>query len=138
VPQHPHLFAASVAENVRMGRPGATDHEVRRALVDAGLDGVVASLPEGIDTMLGERGTGLSAGERQRVAIARAFIRDAPLLLLDEPTAGLDGETEELVLSAVRRLMAGRTVLMAAHRPTLLALADRVVWLSREPEEVTA
>ncbi len=79
--------------------------------------------------MLGERGAGLSAGERQRVALARAFVRDAPLLLLDEPTANLDGDTEREVLDAVRRLAAGRTVILAAHRPALLALADRVVWI---------
>jgi ATP-binding cassette subfamily C protein CydCD len=129
VPQHPHLFAASIAENIRMGRPGATDDEVRRALTDAGLDEVVARLPDGLGTMLGENGAGLSAGERQRVALARAFIRQAPLLVLDEPTAGLDGETEASVLTAVRHLVEGHTVLMAAHRPTLLALADRTVWL---------
>jgi thiol reductant ABC exporter CydD subunit len=129
VPQHPHLFAASIAENIRMGRPGATDGEVWRALTDAGLDEVVARLPDGPGTMLGENGAGLSAGERQRVALARAFVRQAPLLVLDEPTAGLDGETEASVLTAVRHLVEGRTVLMAAHRPTLLALADHTVWL---------
>ncbi len=80
--------------------------------------------------MLGTEGAGLSAGERQRVALARAFLRDAPLLLLDEPTANLDGATEESVLSAVRRLMIGRTVVMAAHRPSLLAVSDRVVRLA--------
>ena len=80
--------------------------------------------------MLGEAGAGLSTGERQRVALARAFLRDAPLLLLDEPTANLDGETEASVLEAVRRLMRGRTVVMAAHRPSLLAMADRVIYLS--------
>jgi ABC-type multidrug transport system fused ATPase/permease subunit len=79
---------------------------------------------------LGTDGAGLSTGERQRVALARAFLRDAPLLLLDEPTANLDGRTEEGVLEAVRRLAAGRTVVVAAHRPSLLALADRVVHLS--------
>ena len=79
---------------------------------------------------LGTEGAGLSAGERQRVALARAFLRDAPLLLLDEPTANLDGRTEEGVLSAVRRLMVGRTVVMAAHRPALLAVCDRVVRLA--------
>ncbi len=81
-------------------------------------------------TVLGHDGAGLSAGERQRVALARAFLRDAPLLLLDEPTANLDGRTEESVLAAVRRLMVGRTVVIVAHRPSLLALADRVVHLA--------
>jgi thiol reductant ABC exporter CydD subunit len=130
VPQHPHLFARSIADNVRLGSPDATDEQVRTAIADAGLDDVVARLPQGLQTVLGQDGAGLSAGERQRLALARAFVRDAPLLLLDEPTANLDGKTEEGVLAAVRRLMAGRTVLIVAHRPALLALADRVVNLA--------
>ncbi len=138
VPQRPHLFACSIADNVRLGRPGATDDEVRCALADAGLDRVVARLPEGVETRLGHDGTGLSAGERQRVALARAFLRNAPLLLLDEPTANLDGRTEENVLAAVGRLMTGRTVVIVAHRPSLLALADRVVDLTRAPTPVAA
>ena len=129
VPQRPHLFARSIADNVRLGRPDATDDQVRAAMTDAGLDEVVARLPDGIGTRLGPDGAGLSAGERQRVALARAFVRDAPLLLLDEPTANLDGRTEQALLAAVRRLMAGRTVLIVAHRPSLLALADRVIYL---------
>ena len=130
VPQRPHLFARSIADNVRLGRPDATDDQVRVAMTDAGLDEVVARLPDGILTTLGPDGAGLSAGERQRVALARAFVRDAPLLLLDEPTANLDGRTEQALLAAVRRLMAGRTVVIVAHRPSLLALADRVIHLS--------
>jgi ABC-type multidrug transport system fused ATPase/permease subunit len=130
VPQRTHLFARTIAENIRLGRPGATDADVDAAVHAAGLDGVVAGLPDGLRTDLGEGGVGLSTGERQRVALARAFVRDAPLLLLDEPTANLDGETEAVVLTAIQRLMAGRTVIMAAHRPSLLALADRVVSLA--------
>ncbi len=129
VPQRPHLFARSIAENIRLGRPDATDAAVRAAVADAGLDEFVARLPDGLGTVLGQDGAGLSAGERQRVALARAFVRDAPLLLLDEPTASLDGRTEEGVLGAVRRLMAGRTVIITAHRPSLLSVADRVVHL---------
>ncbi len=136
VPQRPHLFAASIAENVRLGRPRASDGEVLAAISAAGLDRVIADLPDGLETVLGERGAGLSAGERQRVALARAFLRDAPLLLLDEPTASLDGETEREVLEAVRRLARGRTVVLVAHRPALLAMADRV--LSLGPVEVAA
>jgi ATP-binding cassette subfamily C protein CydCD len=138
VPQRPHLFARSIAENVRLGSPGASDDEVRAALAEAGLGEVVDRLPDGLGTMLGNDGVGLSAGERQRVALARVFLRDSPLLLLDEPTAGLDGRTEESVLGAVRRLTEGRTVLIAAHRPSLLALADRVVHLASAPAVATA
>jgi ABC-type multidrug transport system fused ATPase/permease subunit len=97
---------------------------------------VVANLPQGLQTVLGDWGAGLSAGERQRIALARAFLRDAPLLLLDEPTANLDGQTEAEVLQAVRRLSHGRTVVLVAHRPALLALADRVFPLA--PMEVAA
>ena len=132
VPQRPHLFAASVADNVRLGRRDATDEEIRQATADAGLDAVIERLPDGLDTRLGERGAGISAGERQRVALARAFVRDAPLLLLDEPTANLDGRTEDAILSTLSRLMEGRTVIMAAHRSSLLAMGDRVVRLSPE------
>ena len=95
----------------------------------AGLARVVLRLPRGIDTVLGDGGAGLSAGERQRLALARAFVRDAPLLVLDEPTASLDAETEADVLDAVCRLSEGRTALIVAHRPALAALADRVVRL---------
>ncbi len=132
VPQQPHLFATTLEENVRLGRPDASANDVARAIRAAGLADLVAALPDGLGTALGERGAGLSAGERQRVALARAFLRDAPLLLLDEPTAALDGATEAQVLDAVRRLAAGRTVVLVAHRPALLTLADRVVSLATE------
>ena len=131
VPQRPHLFASSIAENIRLGRSNASSAEVQVAISAAGLDDVVANLPRGIETMLGDRGAGLSAGERQRIALARAFLRDAPLLLLDEPTASLDGQTEDEVLDAVSRLSQGRTVVLVSHRPTLFALADRVLSLDR-------
>jgi thiol reductant ABC exporter CydD subunit len=131
LPQRPHLFAASISENVRIARPGATDGEVWRALTEAGLEAVVAARADGLDARVGESGAGLSAGERQRLALARAFLRDAPLLLLDEPTANLDGETEREVLAALERLLRGRTAILVAHRPALVALADRVVDLSR-------
>jgi thiol reductant ABC exporter CydD subunit len=130
-PQRPHLFAGTIADNVRLGRPDARDLDVEVALADAGLSDLVAALPHGVGTRLGERGSGISAGERQRVALARAFLRNPRLLLLDEPTANLDGQTEADVLDAVARLARGRTVVMVAHRPALLALADRVVDLSR-------
>ncbi|MEU7360897.1 MULTISPECIES: thiol reductant ABC exporter subunit CydD [Streptomyces] len=129
VPQRPHLYAGTIAENVRLARPGADDGAVRRALRDAGAWEFVAALPEGVDTVLGEDGAGLSAGQRQRLALARAFLADRPVLLLDEPTAALDGGTEGEVVAAVRRLAAGRTVLLVVHRPALLGVADRVVRL---------
>jgi ATP-binding cassette, subfamily C, bacterial CydCD len=138
VPQRPHLFARSVSDNVRLGKPEATDAAVRTALSAAGLDDVLRRLPDGAETMLGEGGFGLSAGERQRVALARAFVRDAPLLLMDEPTAGLDGETEAELLATVRALLSGRTALIVAHRPALAAIADRVVELPAAPVAVPA
>ncbi|MBT2539495.1 thiol reductant ABC exporter subunit CydD [Streptomyces sp. ISL-44] len=127
VPQRPHLFAGTIGENVRLARPGASEAEVTRALEDAGAWEFVAALPRGVETSLGEGGVGLSAGQRQRLALARAFLADRPVLLLDEPTAALDGETEAGVVDAVRRLAVGRTVLLVVHRPALLAVADRVV-----------
>lgn len=129
VPQRPHLFAGTIAENVRLARPDADDEAVITALRDAGAYDFVAALPDGVRTALGEDGAGLSAGQRQRLALARAFLADRPLLLLDEPTASLDGESEAGIVDAVRRLAAGRTVLLVVHRPALLAVADRVVTL---------
>ncbi|MGW6270227.1 thiol reductant ABC exporter subunit CydD [Streptomyces sp. NPDC055060] len=145
VPQRPHLYAGSIAENVRLARPDADDASVRKALESAGAWEFVSALPAGVHTPLGEDGAGLSAGQRQRLALARAFLADRPVVLLDEPTAALDGETEAGVVEAVRRLAVGRTVLLVVHRPALLAVADRVVRLhapapadgaAREPRAV--
>ncbi|MFD9904732.1 thiol reductant ABC exporter subunit CydD [Streptomyces sp. NPDC059063] len=127
VPQRPHLFAGTIADNVRLARPDADDVAVRDALCAAGAGAFVDALPLGADTVLGEDGVGLSAGQRQRVALARAFLADRPVVLLDEPTAALDGETEAGIVDAVRRLAVGRTVVLVVHRPALLAVADRVV-----------
>ncbi|MGW0215988.1 thiol reductant ABC exporter subunit CydD [Micromonospora chokoriensis] len=127
VPQRAHLFAAALADNIRLGAPDTPADALATAVRDAALDDVVAGLPDGLDTVLGERGHGLSSGQRQRVALARAFLRDAPVVLLDEPTARLDTAAEAVVLDATRRLVAGRTALLVAHRPALLADADRIL-----------
>jgi len=113
--QAPMLFATSIRENIRLARPEATDAQVDDAIRAARLESFVASLPEGVDTVVGEAGYGLSGGQAQRVAIARAFLKDAPLLLLDEPTAHLDPATEGEVLDSLRRLAVGRTVILASH-----------------------
>ncbi|GAB1691673.1 thiol reductant ABC exporter subunit CydD [Krasilnikovia sp. M28-CT-15] len=142
VPQRPHLFAATIRDNVTLatatGHEGAqaaeaavfADGRVWWALEQAGVAEAVAALPGGLDTVLGDDGAGLSAGQRQRLALARAFLRDAPIVLLDEPTANLDETTAATVTAAIRRLAHGRTVVLAAHRPELIALADRVVPLA--------
>ncbi|HEX5595298.1 MAG TPA: thiol reductant ABC exporter subunit CydD [Micromonosporaceae bacterium] len=132
VPQRPHLFAMSLADNIRLGCPDAPRSAVHAVVRAANLDEVVRSLPDGLDTVLGERGHGLSSGQRQRVALARAFLRAeldgrTPVILLDEPTARLDGASEAAVLDATRRLVAGRTALLVAHRPALLRDVDRVL-----------
>ncbi|MCQ6555916.1 thiol reductant ABC exporter subunit CydD [Streptomyces sp. C10-9-1] len=137
VPQRPYLFAGTIADNVRLARPGADDAAVREALRDAGAQEFVDALPHGARTPLGEDGAGLSAGQRQRLALARAFLADRPVLLLDEPTAALDGETETAVVEAVGRLARGRTVLLVVHRPALLSVADRVVSLASASVEET-
>jgi ATP-binding cassette subfamily C protein CydD len=130
LPQRPHIFAASIGDNIRLGRPDATDDQVWGAAVAAGLAPVLPRRPQGLRTMVGEGGVGVSAGERQRVALARVLLRDAPLVLLDEPTANLDSTTEAEVVEAIRALSRDATVIVVAHRPALVALADRVVDLS--------
>ena len=129
VPQRPTIFAGTVAENVALGRPDAERGEIERAALEAGLGPVLELLPGGLDTAVGEGARRLSAGQAQRVGLARAFLLDAPLLLLDEPTAHLDGETEHEVVAAIDRLAAGRTALIVAHREAAVRGADRVVEL---------
>jgi ATP-binding cassette, subfamily B, bacterial len=128
VPQDISLFQRSILENIRYGRPTATDDEVLRAAIAARCD-FVETLPEGLATMVGDRGVKLSGGQRQRIAIARAFLKDAPILLLDEATAALDSESEEAIREALGRLMRGRTVVAIAHRLATLRNFDRVVML---------
>jgi ATP-binding cassette, subfamily B, bacterial len=127
VPQDAVVFAGSVAENIRFGRPEATDAEVRRAAELARAEEFVARLPQSYDTQIGERGVTLSGGQRQRVAIARAILRKAPLLLLDEATSSLDAESETLVQAGLERLMAGRTTLVIAHRLATVLSCDRIL-----------
>jgi ATP-binding cassette, subfamily B, bacterial len=128
VPQDISMFHRSIMENIRYGRPTATDDEVLRAAISARCD-FVETLPEGLATMVGDRGVKLSGGQRQRIAIARAFLKDAPILLLDEATAALDSESEEAIREALARLMHGRTVIAIAHRLATLRSFDRVVVL---------
>ncbi|SEP72043.1 ATP-binding cassette, subfamily C, CydD [Ectothiorhodospira magna] len=130
VGQRPHLFAGTLADNIRLSRPDADQATVIRAATDAGVMTFAEGLPKGLETVLGERGRGLSGGQAQRVALARAALKQAPLWLLDEPTAGLDPEAEALVLEALERsATAGATVLIASHHPRVLAWADRVITL---------
>jgi thiol reductant ABC exporter CydD subunit len=126
VPQRPRLFHGTVRENVTLARPGASDGELAAAASRAHLDDVLRELPRGWETPVGEAGERLSGGEGQRVALARAFLKDSPVLVLDEPTAGLDPESEAAVVDAIEGLRKGRTVLLVAHRLTTATRADRI------------
>ncbi|OAT79423.1 thiol reductant ABC exporter subunit CydD [Desulfotomaculum copahuensis] len=130
VPQHPHLFYGTIAENIRLGRPGATREEVMAAAGLAGAGEFIRRLPKGYDTPVGEEGIRLSGGQARLLAIARAFLIDARLLILDEPTAGLDAGSGQVLEDALARLMHGRTVLLIAHRPAAIRGADRIVVLA--------
>jgi ATP-binding cassette subfamily B protein/subfamily B ATP-binding cassette protein MsbA len=125
--QEPFLFPLSVAENIAYGRPEATRDQIEAAARAANAHAFVEALPSGYDTVLGERGGTLSGGERQRLSIARALLTDAPILILDEPTSSVDAETEALLLQAIRRLTAGRTTFIIAHRLSTVRRADRIV-----------
>jgi ATP-binding cassette subfamily B protein/subfamily B ATP-binding cassette protein MsbA len=127
--QEPFLFPMSITENIAYGRPGASRAEVEAAARAANAHEFVARLPQGYDTVVGQRGATLSGGERQRLSIARALLKGAPILILDEPTSALDAETEGLLLEALRRLMKGRTTLIIAHRLSTVRGADRIVVL---------
>jgi ATP-binding cassette subfamily B protein len=127
--QESFLFPISIAENIAYGRPEASRAEIEQAARAANAHAFVERLPEGYETVVGERGATLSGGERQRLAIARALLKDAPILILDEPTSALDAETESLLLEALDRLMAGRTTFIIAHRLSTIRGADRIVVL---------
>jgi len=127
--QEPFIFGLTVAENIAYGRPDASRDEIAAAAVAANADGFVSRLPHGYDTVVGERGTTLSGGEKQRLSIARALLKDAPILILDEPTSALDARAEALLLDALNRLMAGRTTFIIAHRLSTIRQADRILVL---------
>ena len=129
VTQDPFLFSASIAENIRAGRPEASDEEVRAAATAAQADGFVAALPEGYETVVGERGFTLSGGQRQRLAIARALVMDPRILILDDATSSVDVETEFRIREALVEVMKGRTTFIIAHRPSTISLADEVIVL---------
>lgn len=131
VPQDPAMFHRTLRDNIAFARPDATDAQIRRAAEAAHVTEFADALPDGFDTMVGERGLKLSGGQRQRVALARAILRDAPILLLDEATSALDSESEILVQEALWRLMDGRTALVVAHRLSTVATMDRLVVLDR-------
>jgi ATP-binding cassette subfamily B protein len=127
VPQETVIFGASARDNIRFGRPDATDTQIEAAAEAAAADTFIRELPEGYDTYLGERGTRLSGGQKQRIAIARAILKDAPILLLDEATSSLDAESERLVQQALEFLEKDRTTLVIAHRLATVLKADRIV-----------
>ena len=131
VQQDNYLFNTSIRENVRIGKPDATDDEIEAAARAANIHEFIVGLPDGYDTVVGERGAKLSGGQRQRLALARAFLKNAPILVLDEATSNLDSENERLIKAAVARLMTGRTTLVIAHRLSTILSADRVVMIDR-------
>jgi len=130
VPQHPYLFAGTVAQNIALGQPGASRAQIERAAALAGAADMIAGLAGGYDTQLGERGCRLSSGQRQRIALARAFLRDAPLLLLDEPASHLDRQAARELSAVIARLMSGRTVIEVTHDLDLASSPDRVLTLA--------
>jgi ATP-binding cassette subfamily C protein CydD len=125
--QQPSLFQGTLKENILLGRPAASDIQIEQAAGRARVLDFARLLPGGLDAPVGEHGFGLSRGQAQRVALARAFLKDAPLLLLDEPTAGLDADNEALIIDALKSLSRGRTVLMLTHRLTNIKQADRIL-----------
>jgi len=130
VPQRPTLFDATIADNIRLGCPDASDEAVMRAAQAAGAEAFITALPDGYETRIGERGARLSGGQAQRIALARAFLKDAPLIVLDEATANLDPQTEAALLEAMRALLRGRTALIIAHRLRAVRQANQIVVLS--------
>ena len=131
VMQEPFLFRLTVAENIAYGRPAASRDDIIAAAKAAAADDFIRRLPQGYDTIIGERGATLSGGEKQRISTARALLKDAPVLILDEPTSALDPETESSLMEAMERLMRGRTTFVIAHRLSTVRKADRVIVIDR-------
>jgi ABC-type multidrug transport system fused ATPase/permease subunit len=129
VHQEPFLFSTTIRENILYGRPEASDEEVKQAARAANIHEFITSLPQGYDIGVGQRGVALSGGQRQRIALARAFLKDAPILLLDEATTSVDSEAEALIQEALANLMGSRTTIIIAHRLSSLQHADRIVIL---------
>src|SRR3989442_1314591 len=129
VPQDPGLFSASIAENIAYARPGVRQAEIIAAAQAANAHEFIVRLPQAYDTQVGERGAQLSGGQRQRIAIARAFLKDSPVIILDEPTSAVDAEAEAAIVEAIRRLMRGRTVILITHRPRLLERCTALIVL---------
>jgi ATP-binding cassette subfamily B protein/subfamily B ATP-binding cassette protein MsbA len=125
--QEPFMFPLTAAENIAYGRPDATREEILAAARAADADGFIQQLPQGLDTVIGERGATLSGGEKQRLSIARAFLKDAPILILDEPTSALDARTEGMLLEVLESLMQDRATLIIAHRLSTIRNADRIL-----------
>jgi ABC-type multidrug transport system fused ATPase/permease subunit len=129
--QEPLLFSGTIAENIRYGRLDATEDEIIAAARDANAHDFIMQLPDKYETLIGERGAQLSGGERQRISVARAFLKDAPILILDEPTSSIDSKTEAVILDALERLMTGRTTFMVAHRLSTIRHADKILVLNQ-------
>jgi ATP-binding cassette, subfamily C, bacterial CydC len=127
VPQHPHIFNTTIRENITVSRPSASQEEISSAVYDAVLDEWLSRLPEGLDTMVGEMGSAVSGGEARRIAVARALLQQAEIFILDEPTEGLDADTERKLLERVAKRMEGKTLLMISHRPAAAEIVDTVV-----------
>ena len=126
MPQGNTVFAGTIAENLRMVKKNATDEEIREALETACAYEFIKDMPGGIDTIVGEKGNGLSEGQAQRIAIARALLKDAPILILDEATSALDIETEEKILKNIMEAEQGRTCIVTTHRPSVLSVSDHI------------
>ena len=129
--QEPFLFPISIADNIAYSNPEVSRREIEAAARAANADGFITRLPQGYDTVVGERGATLSGGERQRISIARAILKDAPIVILDEPTSAVDAVTEASLLTAMQRLMRGRAVIIIAHRMSTVANASKIVVLDK-------